>query len=88
MQGRPLVYVISRVCENEIVKSSLYSGIGQRGIAASVHLKIRQRYDLLDLDFDAVSVNDISNIFVSHLERVIHERAAQRHDHDLCLSST
>lgn len=78
----------TRVCENGIVKSSLYSGIGQRGIAASVHLKIRQRYDLLDLDFDAVSVNDISNIFVSHLERVIHERAAQRHDHDLCLSST
>ena len=70
------------VSENSIVQSLRSSTIGRCGIVAKSHLRIRQCYDLLNMDFNAIRRNIIANIFASHLERVIRDRAAQHQDQD------
>ena len=67
--------------ENEIINALKDSEIGISGIAAKTHLNIRQRFDLLKMDLTVVTGNDIANIFVSHLGRVVRDRAAQSRDH-------
>ena len=66
--------------ENNIVKSLRSSAIGSSGIIAKEHMKIRQSYGLLNMDFTFVSSADIANIFVSHLKRVVRDRAEQCQD--------
>ena len=67
--------------ENAIINALNDSEIGISGIAAA-HLNIRQRFDLLKMDLTVVTGNDIiANIFVSHLGRVVRDRAAQSRDH-------
>ena len=69
-------------CENSIIQSLRGSEIGRCGFVAKTHLGIRQRYHLLRMNFNTVSRNDIANIFASHLERVIRDRAAQHQNKD------
>ena len=66
--------------ENDIVKSLRSSVIGSSGIIAKEHMKIRQSYGLLNMDFTFVSRGDIANMFVYHLKRVIRDRAKQCQD--------
>ena len=70
------------VSENSIICSLRNSDIGRGGIVGRTHTQIRQLYGLLNMDFNLVTRNDLTNIFVSHLERVIRDRAAQRQQQD------
>ena len=70
------------VSENSIICSLRNSDIGRGGIVARTHTQIRQLYGLLNMDFNLVTRNDLTNIFVSHLERVIRGRAVQRQQQD------
>ena len=74
-----LFYHRITVSENSIVRYLGNSEVGRSGIVARAHLRIRQCYNLLDMNFKLISRNDIANIFASHLERVIRDRARCHH---------
>ena len=66
--------------ENNIAKSLRSSVLGCSDIIAKEHMKIRQSYGLLNMNFTFVSRGDTANIFVSHLKRAIRDRAEQCKD--------
>ena len=56
---------------NSIIRSVVNSPIGRSGILANTHSQIRQEYDLVSLDLSAARRPDVSNVFRSHLVRVV-----------------
>ena len=63
--------------DNEIVNYLRNSEVGCVGLVAKTHLDIRKRYGLISLNFRGVTKNGICNIFASHLETVLRDRAVQ-----------
>jgi len=65
---------------NTIVSALLASDIGHHGMLAESHLQIRREFDIMAMDLRAVSGPAIANVFVSRLERFVHERNQQPRD--------
>ena len=63
-----------RTSDNTIVQTLMSDNVSVHGILAKSHLLIRREYDLIPMDLSAVSGHDIRNVFVSQLERFVHDR--------------
>ena len=62
--------------QNSII-NDLNRAIGEKGLVARNHRKIRTDYELLELDINDVSRKDVGNMFSAHLERVVQARLMQ-----------
>ena len=60
--------------DNSIIRAMTESEVGTSGMTAKTHLQIREQYGLMALNLLAVGKADISNIFVAHRDRFVHDR--------------
>ena len=63
-----------RMSGNAVVQTLMTSNVSDHGILSKSHLLIRSEYDLIPMDLSSVSGSDIRNVFVSQLERFVHDR--------------
>ena len=59
---------------NAVVQTLMTSNVSDHGILSKSHLLICSEYDLIPMDLSSVSGSDIINVFVSQLERFVHDR--------------
>lgn len=73
-----------RLCSsaNTIVSALIASDIGRHGLLAKCHLQLCRVYELLAMDLRTFSPSDITNVFISRLDRFVHERNLSQRHHD------